>query len=155
MTGLCARIIGIGQDTAGDDGIGIAVARRLGQMKLPDGIEVIESAEPSAIIAQLIDGARRVVLIDAIVGSGSAGRVLEIDPSQTASFNGRPLSTHGIGLLEAIELARTLNEATIPERIVIVGVTIERPRKYEAKLSDAVAAAIQPAAELALRLASG
>ncbi len=154
MSARYAKIIGIGQDAAGDDGIGIAVARRLSSIGVPDGVEVIERADPSAIIVQLIDGAERVILIDAIVDNASAGgRVLQIDPAQADASNGQPLSTHGIGLLEAIDLARALDEAAMPRRIAIVGITIERPTRYRAELSESVAAAISPAAELALRLA--
>jgi len=152
MSGCYAKIIGIGQDAAGDDGIGIAVARRLNSMGVPDGVEVIERADPSAIIVQLIDGTERVVLIDAIVDNAGAGRVLQIDPAQADASNGQPFSTHGIGLLEAIDLARALDGAAMPRRIAIVGITIERPTRYRAELSESVAAAISPAAEMALRL---
>ena len=155
MSGVRGRIIGIGQDAAGDDGIGIAVARRLSKMDLPDGVEVVERAEPSAIIAQIIDGAERVVLVDAIVDGGAAGRVVQVDPSRADASNKRPLSTHGVGLLEAIELARTLNEDAMPQRIAIVGITIEQPTRHAVELSAPVAEAVLPAAELALRLAAG
>lgn len=147
-----AKIIGIGQDAAGDDGIGIAIVRRLRQMHLPDGVEVIERAEPSGLISQLTD-CERVILIDAVIDGGSSGRILQIDPSQAAFSNAEMLSTHGIGLMEAIEIARTLDEAAMANQIKIVGVTIERPTRYRAELSANVAAAISPAAELALSLA--
>jgi len=152
MSGLRARIIGIGQDSAGDDGIGIAVARRLLNMRLPGDIEVIERSEPSAIITQLINGVERVILVDAIIDNASTGRIVQIDPSRTRASTGRLLSTHGIGLLEAIDLARTLDEAAMPRQIVIVGITIEQPTRYRAELSEPVAAAIPLAAELALKL---
>jgi hydrogenase maturation protease len=154
MSGLRAKIIGIGQDAAGDDGIGIAVARRLRNMRLPDGIEVIERAEPSAIITQLIDGVERVILVDAIIDNASTGRIVQIDPSRARASTGQLLSTHGIGLLEAIDLARTLDEVAMPRQIVIVGITIEQPTRYRAELSASVAAAIPLATELVLRLAA-
>jgi hydrogenase maturation protease len=149
-----AKIIGIGQDAAGDDGIGIAVVRRLRQMHLPDGVELVERAEPSQVISQLTDGCERAVLIDAVIDGGSSGRVLQVDPFQAVACNAQLLSTHGIGLLEAIELARTLDESAMPREVKIVGVTIERPTRYQVELSANVAAAISPAAELALGLAT-
>ncbi|HUA35092.1 MAG TPA: hydrogenase maturation protease [Candidatus Binataceae bacterium] len=145
-----ARIIGIGQDTAGDDGVGIAVARHLGTLEVPADIEIIERAEPSAAIDLLSDGIKQVVFIDALVDGAKTGRVVEIDPSQHNAADGRPLSTHGIGLLEAIELARTLDRSAMPQRITIVGITIERPSRYRAEVSAPVAAAIPIAAKLAL-----
>lgn len=154
MSGPRTKIIGIGQDAAGDDGIGIAVVRRLNTMAIPEGVEVIERLEPSAVINQLTDGVERVILVDAIVDGGGSGRVLQIDPSQVNATNGQPLSTHGIGLFEAIDLARTLDQAAMPRQITIVGITIEQPTRYRAELSESVAAAIPAAAELALRLAA-
>lgn len=154
MSAHRARIIGIGQDAAGDDGIGIAVARRLREVGVPADIEVIERAEPSAIITQLLDGVACVVLIDAVVDGGESGRVVQIDPSEADTANGQPLSTHGIGLREAIALARALDAAAMPQRIAIVGITIAQPRRYRAELSESVADVISPAAEMALRLAT-
>jgi len=149
-----ARIVGIGQDTAGDDGVGIAVARHLRMMKVPADIEIIERAEPSQGISLLTDGTEQVIFVDALVNGGEIGRIVEIDPSRGNSTDGRLLSTHGIGLIEAIELARALDEAAMPQRLTILGITIEQPTRYGAELSPSVAAAIPNAAELALRLAA-
>src|SRR5579884_4079113 len=150
MSGCRAKIIGLGQDAAGDDGVGLAVARRVSEIGVPAGVEVIEHAEPSSIIREVIGGAERVILIDAVIDGAGGGRVLEIDPSRANASNLQPLSTHGMGLLEAIDLARALDGNAMPRRLAIVGITIERPSRYENALSKAVAAAIRPAAELAL-----
>ncbi len=149
-----AKIIGVGQDAAGDDAVGAAVVRRLRLMHLPDSVELIERADPSQVISQLTDGSERVVLIDAVVDGGSGGRVLQIDPSHATACRVQTLSTHGIGLFEAIELARTLDEAAMPRQIKIVAVTIARPSRYRVELSANVAAAISPAADLAFSLAT-
>ncbi len=149
-----ARIIGIGQDARADDGAGIAVARHLRAMSLPDNIEVTEAGEPSAIIPYLAEGAGRIVLVDAIAGAGRSGRVLEIDPSDPRLVTGHLLSTHGVGVLEAIEIARALAGSALSRRLAIVGITIGRPKHYQGGLSKRVAAAVPAAAELALGLAA-
>ncbi len=146
-----ARIIGIGQAVAGDDAAGIAVLRYLRDWA-PSEVELVEAAEPSAIIPLLADGAKRVVLVDAVLDAGAPGRVITIDPSG-AKMRGRLLSSHGVGLLEAIELARVLAPESIAPRIVIVGVTIERPAAYGERLSAAVEAVVPRAADKALRFA--
>ena len=194
---MAARIIGIGQATAGDDGVGIAVARRLREINLPDGIDVIEIAEPSALIDSALFGADPIILIDAIVGGGEPGRIVQFDaadalapggslkelssePSparhgacqksaraapRTLSRNqagegfpqplagGTLLTTHGVGVLEAVKLARELSPEMVARRVHIVGVSIERPKRYGEGLSPEVVAAVEPAAEAALRLA--
>jgi hydrogenase maturation protease len=148
---LRARIIGIGQDVAGDDGAGIAAARRVRTMALPGGVEVIEQADPSGIIPYLTCGTDLVVLLDAVIDAGPAGKVIKIDPSRIES--GHLLSTHGIGVIDAIDIAKAVGGSAKAPRIAIVGITIEHPAQYGRGLSDAVAAAIPIAAEQALELA--
>lgn len=148
-----ATIIGIGQDAAGNDGAGLATARYLRAMALPEGVEVIEQAEPSALLDYLTGPSARVIVIDALLGAGRAGRVVEIDPSQIASA--RLVSTHGIGLAEAIAMGQELGP---PERkaarLSILAITIGRRAGRGIGLSPAVAAAIPIAAARAIAIAS-
>ena len=65
----------------------------------------------------------------------------------------RPLSSHGLGVAEALEVARALHGDGAVGEVQIVGVVIERPRAPGSGLSPAVAAAVAPAAALARRLA--
>jgi hydrogenase maturation protease len=150
---VAARIIGVGQAAAGDDGVGIAVVRRLREMKLPRHIELVEAAEPSAMVPYLIEGQDRVVLIDAIVGAGPPGRVMRLESETSQLKKGRLLSSHGVGVLEAIELAREL--APRAPQVVVLAIAIERPSRYGEGLTPEVAAAVQIAAEQALALAGG
>jgi hydrogenase maturation protease len=148
---LTARIIGIGQPMAGDDGVGIAVARRVCEICERSDVQVMELAEPSALVPLLADGANPVVLIDAIVGSGKPGRVLHFAPLLGRRC-ARLLSSHGVGVRDAVELAKTLEPDAVAENINIVAVTIQRPSHYGDVLSPAVAAVIEQAAAFALWL---
>jgi hydrogenase maturation protease len=103
----------------------------------------------------LIDGANPVVLIDALVDGGEPGRVLQLAPKPGWRSAGLLLSSHGVGVCDAVELAKTLEPDTAARNIDIVAVTIRRPSRYRDALSPAVAAAIDKAAALALRLAGG
>lgn len=149
-----ARIIGIGQPMAGDDGVGVAIARRVREICERTDVEIIELSEPSALVPLLIDGANPVVLIDALVGGGEPGDVLHFAP-KAGWRSARLLSSHGVGVRDAIELAKILEPAAASHNIDIVAVTIVRPDHYCESLSPAVAAAIDKAAALALRLAGG
>lgn len=148
-----ARIIGIGQPMAGDDAAGLAAIRMLRERGVPQGIDLTEVAEPSALVPMLIDGADPVILIDAVVDAGSPGRILRIVPGKAKLARARLLSTHGLGVLEAVKLARTLHPDSIAPRIAIIGITISRPTCYSESLSPAVARAARRAAAQALRLA--
>jgi len=149
VTGNAARavIVGIGQLAAGDDAIGVLVARVLAER----GFETRACADASVVLA-LLEAGRRVVVVDAVVGGGPPGTVLRLDPGDLAG-GPAPLSSHGIGVAEAIELAGTLYGERIAAAVAIVGVAIDRPQRAAVELSPAVAAAIEPAAALAAGLA--
>lgn len=171
------RIIGLGQEWAGDDGVGIAVIRSLRELSLQqhlvvgeDGgkgsdklepalvrgdalLDLVETSEPTQVIDLLTDGADPVVIVDAVVDNGSAGRVLIVDAQKPAYFSGRLLSTHGVGVMETIELARIAHPERLAPRIFIVGISIQRATRGGNVLSTAVADAIPFAAARALEMA--
>lgn len=145
MTGD-AVIVGVGQLAAGDDAVGLHVARSLAAR----GFEVRECADASVLLS-LCEAARRIVLVDAVVGGGPPGTVIRLDARDLAGTI-TPLSSHGLGIAEAVELARTLYGEP---RLDIVGISIDLPTHHAVELSPAVAAAIEPAATLAAALATG
>jgi len=145
---VTAIVVGIGQPAAGDDGVGLVVARTLAAR----GLEVREAADAS-IVLTLLEAARRVVIVDAVVG-GLPGSVIRLDAGALAS-GPAPLSSHGLGVAEALELARTLYGDHVVARVDIVGVAIARPGGSGFGLSAAIAAAVEPAAALAAALAAG
>jgi len=144
---VTAVVVGIGQLAGGDDGVGLVVARTLAAR----GFETRESADAS-IVLSLLAAQRSVVLVDAVVGGGAPGSVLRLT-ADALGTGPRPLSSHGLGVAEALELASTLYGTPIGERVEIVGVAIARPVGSAFGLSPAVAAAVAPAAALAAALA--
>ena len=149
---MAARIVGIGQAMAGDDGVGIAVANYISDNGNNAGIEVVSLSEPSRLLPLLTDGANPVVLIDAVLDAGDPGRILMLKTDQRKS-SPKLLSTHGVGVRDAIALARTIDPEHVSTRIVILGVTISRAGRHGESLSPEVAAAIPMAAARALALA--
>ena len=115
-------VIGVGNELRGDDGAGIAVARRLRDPADAAGIEVREArGEPTALF-DVWQGADAVVLVDTMRSGSAAGTVLRYDAS------GQPLparlrttsSTHAFALDEVIELGRALQR--LPERLIVFAV---------------------------------
>jgi hydrogenase maturation protease len=143
-----AIVVGIGQIAAGDDGVGLAVARELAG----GGVTVRECADASILLA-LLEAGQRVVVVDAVVGGGPPGSVIRLAPDALGS-GPTPLSSHGLGVAEAIALARLLYGPRAVAELSIVGIAIDRPSGNAAGLSPAVAAAVGPAAALVAELAS-
>ena len=115
-----ALIIGIGNPDRGDDAAGRAVAARL-KARVPRNVRVIEcGGEATALLARFCE-ADEVILIDAATSGAAAGTVERFEahtgPLPAARFG---VSTHGFGLAEAIELARTLGE--LPRRCVVYAI---------------------------------
>jgi hydrogenase maturation protease len=113
-------IIGIGNAFRRDDGAGLAVARRLKALHLPDTAVLTHPGEGTSLM-QAWQGAAHVVLIDAVQSGAPPGTLHRIDASERdpapAIFSG---SSHTFGVAEAIALARTLG--TLPPRLVIFGI---------------------------------
>lgn len=144
-----ARVIGIGQRNAGDDGAGLAVVRALREMGPAPGVELFEVAEAVALVP-LLETDQPVVLVDAAVTGPRPGSVLDLTPEQLATTGVTPASSHGLGVGEAIELARILFPETLSPRISVVGIAIARPDGYRQGLSAEVLAAIPAAIEAVL-----
>lgn len=148
-----ARVIGLGQAAAGDDGVGLAILDRLRERGVPAGVELVDASDDIAVVS-LLETSAPVVLVDAFIGT-PPGEVLELTPEQLAGRGLRPVSTHGMGVRQAIDLARALAPERICDSIRIVAVTIGRPRRYEQRLSPDVAAAVPAAVNRVLGLVGG
>jgi hydrogenase maturation protease len=145
---MTAIVIGIGDEMAGDDGVGLAVARAV----VARGLTAHACGDASLVLA-LAGSVRSFVLVDAVVGGGPPGTVIQLDPHALAS-GPTPLSSHGIGVAEAIALASVLYGEEAARRIAIVGIAIEPPIEPRRGLSDVVAAAVATAARLVAKLAT-
>ncbi|MFI0980852.1 hydrogenase maturation protease [Streptomyces sp. NPDC021093] len=141
-------VIGVGNEFRRDDGVGWAVVGRLREdfavlSSFADVALAVCDGDPVRLIG-LWEGADLAVVVDAAhAHPASPGRVhrLELD-SGTA---GRPSSTssHGLGLGEAVELARILGR--LPTRLIVYAVE-GVDSTYGPGLSPAVAAAVEPVA---------
>ncbi len=132
-------VVGIGESASGDDGVGPAVIDYL-RTDPPSPLMVIRDAAP---LVDLVDGTTNVVLVDAIEGS-QPGRVRSLRPGQLGDR--RAVSTYGLSVSEALELAATLNGADLDAQVRIVAVVVERV-EVGAILSEPVRRAVPEAAD--------
>jgi hydrogenase maturation protease len=127
---LPALVIGAGNMLRGDDGAGPEVARRLRE-RHAGRVRAVPCGGEGAAILQAWQGERRVFVVDAVMSGVAAGasRDAAPPPGTIHRFDareplppgwGRGVSTHALGVAEAVELARQLGQ--LPERLVIYGI---------------------------------
>jgi hydrogenase maturation protease len=109
-------ILGCGNGQRGDDAAGLLVAERLRALGV--GAKVC-SGEVSELI-EAWTGADDVIVIDAVVSGASAGTVHVWDGQRPPAFATSAGSTHGLGVAQAIELARALGR--LPPRLRVYGI---------------------------------
>ncbi|MEO0330066.1 MAG: hydrogenase maturation protease [Bacteroidota bacterium] len=118
--GNATLAIGIGNRYRGDDALGCLVVDKL-RKRSWKGVDVIEhDGEPASLI-ELWQGYSSVIIVDAVVSGAKSGTIHRIDlHKQYLPTNFGAYSSHGIGVTEAIELARVIQK--LPPRIVFLGI---------------------------------
>lgn len=145
---LTARtvVIGVGNEYRHDDGVGWAVVARLAQRAedrpLPGGTTLrVCDGDPARLIG-LWEATDLAIVVDAAhAHPGHPGRVhrLELDDERLPA--GRRTSSHGLGLGEAVQLARALDR--LPGQLVVYAVE-GADTSLGTGLSEAIAAAVEP-----------
>lgn len=152
MTAMAARVIALGQEAAGDDGAGLAVLAELRRRGVPPGVELVRAGDALALTS-LLETSARVILVDAAIGR-SPGDVLDLGVADLAQRRVTPISSHGMGVSEVIELTARLAPERLSPSIRIVAIVVSRPRRGQQGLSPEVAGAVGRAAERVLALIS-
>ncbi len=114
-------IIGIGNANCGDDAAGCLVAEALRGRDL-SAVQILNaSGEPADLLEKFpTDGV--LIFVDAMAEVAECGRIRKMDTSNDAlpidAFSS--YSTHGMGLPEAIEMARALGR--LPPAVIVYGI---------------------------------
>jgi hydrogenase maturation protease len=109
-------VIGCGNPGRSDDGAGILVALRLRQL----GLDARAYTGESLGLIDLWEPADEVILVDAVVTGAPAGTIHVLEGLRSSLPTEASASTHGLGIAEAIELARCLNR--LPSHLQIYGI---------------------------------
>lgn len=147
---LKIRVIGIGSAIAGDDVVGLAVIRELSKRTLPDNVELVEAGTPGLSLVELMSGADKVILVDALVGGDRPGTVRKLRVHELLNRQSRVRSAHDIGVAEAVRLALDLKNDQLPEEILVIGVEVSGKVGMGGELSSNVRAAVPEAIRLVM-----
>jgi hydrogenase maturation protease len=149
-------VVGVGNPDRGDDGAGPDVARRVERaVGGVAGVTIVAGTDPLDLL-DAVAGAAEVHVVDACRSGAPPGTVRRWDaiggPAGRAAGAGRR-SSHGVGIADALELARVLGR--LPPTVVVHTIEVQSC-DLGAGLSPAVEAAVEVvAAELAAAVRAG
>jgi hydrogenase maturation protease len=132
-------VLGLGNDLAGDDAVGVLVARAL--FVEFDGVaDVVESSASGMALIEILAGYDRVVVVDSILtGRNPPGTITEMGLMEV----GRVVapSVHQAGLPELAAVAERLGLG-FPSQTRVLAIEVVDPYTFGAGLSPPVADAI-------------
>jgi hydrogenase maturation protease len=141
-------IVGVGNPFRGDDGVGWAVVDAL-DGKVQPNVVIAKRHEDFAVLSDYFAHYATVYIVDAAQSGGLPGSWQRLDGLRQPLLHERPqTSTHGFGVMQAIELARELH--SLPARLIIYAVEAETFQVNDA-LSVAVARAVPMVASEIIR----
>ncbi len=143
--GARTLVIGVGNTLRGDDGIGVAVARRLARDPLPEGVWVVDGGTEGLDLIFRMEEAERVVLIDAALMGKDAGEAVVLDAEMVEKgIHANFASTHGFGVAEVLALGRSVG---VEPEVSVVAIQPEHTGPQDG-LSENLAARVGEYVEL-------
>ena len=119
------RVLGIGSPF-GDDQLGWDVVKLLQQRSvlepfIPKELQLMCCDRPGMYLLELMRDAKCVFLIDAVKTGAAVGTLHCFQNEEISALNSK-LSTHAIGLADAITMGAILQE--LPEKITLYGIEV-------------------------------
>lgn len=115
------KIIAVGNDLYGDDGIGNAVLNALSQIPEMKEIELIDGATDALGLIDHFEGTEHIIIVDAAQMGEKPGTVKVFSREDVKlKIKMDHLSVHGISLAETFDIAQAVD--SLPEKITIIGI---------------------------------
>lgn len=143
-------IIALGNRFRGDDGVGLEIAHRLRE-RVP-GCTIVEGLEDAFALLNAWEDYPVAIVLDAAVSGSPPGTIHRIEagdgpiPRDLARC-----SSHGVGLAEAVDLAKVLGR--LPERLVVYAVEVSNLRPGSNLSAEVMVSAYKVADRLAQEIA--
>ncbi len=136
----------IGTDLVADDGVGPAVYERLAAGPLPAGVRIALLGVGGLSLLDALRGERILLVVDAVRFGAPPGTIHVLDWETIPGAPGLPVTAHGIGVREAIDIGRLIGDRRVPDKVTLVGVEGRRFDGIGEPMGPEVAAAVPPAA---------
>ncbi len=138
----------IGNSLVADDAVGPAVYERLAAGSLPAGVRVALLGVGGLSLLDTLHGERVLLVVDAVRFGAPPGTIHVMDWENIPGAPGLPVTAHGIGVREAIEIGKLIGDRRVPDKVTLVGVEGRRFDGIGEPMAPEVAAAVAPAAEM-------
>ena len=113
-------VLGVGNVLLSDEGVGVHVANKMMEMNLPSGVEVVEGGTDGFGLMNVVIGADRLIVVDAVKGGAPPGSIYRFDIKDAPSYpDAYKTSVHQIGILEVVHLSALVGQ---PPETTIIGV---------------------------------
>ena len=132
-------IVGAGNLLLGDEGVGVHAVRELMQEQHPAEVELVDAGTVGVEILHYLQGAGRVVVVDAVNLSMQPGTVVRIRGVDLRAGNSRARSAHDSDILSLLGESPPLVD---PQRVVVLGVVPGEVSMPTLELSPAVQRAL-------------
>ena len=100
------RVIGLGNPLWSDEGLGYHVLDALRREALPPGVELVDGGTGGLDLLLAMDGAERVIFIDAVRSGHPPGTLFRIPGSELGTAPVHVKLSHAMGLDEVIRIYR-------------------------------------------------
>jgi len=141
----------VGNPLVADDAVGPAVYGILSEGPLPEGVRVELLAVGGVRLLDELRGERALVVVDAVRFGAPPGTVHVLPWDRIPESGAAPVTSHGIGVRETIDIGRLLYPERVPGEVLLVGVEGLRFDDIGGGMTPEVSAAVQFAAEEVLR----
>jgi hydrogenase maturation protease len=141
-------VLGIGNSIIGDDGVAFHVIEALQENPPPGDVTLTANDVSGLAILDLIADYDEVIIVDAIqTVNGIPGEIyrLALDDFRVTKHT---ISPHDVDLPTALEIGKIL-KINLPSKISIIAIEIPDAYVFSTILTDAVSAAVTPAAQMA------
>ncbi|MBA7714676.1 Hydrogenase 1 maturation protease [subsurface metagenome] len=112
-------VVGVGNLLLKDEGIGVHIARALQQMDIPQDTKIIDGGT-SPDLPYYINGADKLVIIDAVKGGSKPGTVYRFHPGDVNIESEEMVSVHELGLEQSLKIMKLMGSK--PREIVVIGI---------------------------------
>jgi len=147
LTPVPQRILCLGNDIIGDDGVGLVIGKELLSRGLPDGVSVELAVHLDLDLLSTLNQRQELLLVDAVQGQDPGRCELgELDLSGAPP----PPALHALDLAGLFTLAQRLVPERLPTKLHLLSVQVGPLDRFAECLSAPVAAAVPRAVALAM-----
>lgn len=114
-------VLGVGNLLLSDEGFGVHVIQRLqARYHLPAEVQVVDGGTLGLDLLYYLDGASRLVIIDAVEADEEPGTVVRLEGEEVPSFLSIKMSPHQVGVTDMLFAAKLRD--LYPQTLVLWGV---------------------------------